>query len=103
LRDAKETLDAGDIANHRIGITRAASGVILRGGCMDLLDRIKMHVGIGVGADDVATEPERSRRIHAAINGSELAVFEGAGHSSSIETPALVIQLIQRTIVRSAR
>jgi pimeloyl-ACP methyl ester carboxylesterase len=87
--------------NHRIGITRAVSGVIGRRGCADLLDQIEMPVGIGVGDEDVATEPEKSERLHGAIKGSELVVFKGAGHSSSIETPPQVIALIDATIRRS--
>ncbi len=87
--------------NNRSGITRAVSGVIDRDGCSDLLGDIKIPVGIGVGDEDVATEPEKSERLHAAIAGSELVVFKGAGHSSSIETPALVNDLIDRTIRRS--
>ena len=87
--------------NNRSGITRTVSGVIDRDGCTDLLGEIKMPVGIGVGDEDVATEPEKSERLHAAIGGSELVVFKGAGHSSSIETPTLVNDLIDRTIRRS--
>lgn len=88
------------VGNHRIGITRAVSGVIDRKGCIDLLDEIDMPVGIGVGDEDVATVPAKSERIHAAIKGSELAVLENAGHSSTIETPQQVNALIERTIAR---
>lgn len=86
--------------NHRIGITRAVTGVINRSGCTDFLDKIDMPVGIGVGDEDIATVPKKSERIHAAIKGSELVVLTGAGHSSSIETPDLVNDLIERTIAR---
>lgn len=89
------------IGNHRIGITRAVSGVIDRDGCTDLLGEIKLPVGIGVGHEDVATVLSKSERLHAAIERSELVVFDGAGHSSSIETPGLVNDLIDRTIGRS--
>lgn len=85
-------------SNHRIGLTRAVFGVIDREGCADLLDRIKMPVGIGVGDEDVATVLEKSERLNAAIKGSKLAVFNRAGHSSSIETSALVNGLIEQTI-----
>ncbi|NDR57041.1 alpha/beta fold hydrolase [Aliiruegeria sabulilitoris] len=88
--------------NHRIGITRAVSGVIARDGCADLLRAIRMPVGIGVGDEDVATEPARSERLHGAISGSEMVEFAGAGHSSSIETPTQVSALIDQTIQRSA-
>jgi hypothetical protein len=59
-----------------------------------------MPVGIGVGDEDVATVPDRSRQMQAAIRGSEMVIFKGAGHSSSIETPLPVSELIQRTIER---
>lgn len=86
--------------NHRIGITRAVMGVIDRNGCADMLGRIDIPVGIGVGDEDVATVPEKSERMHRAIKGSELVVFKGAGHSSSIETPDQVCALVERTIKR---
>lgn len=86
--------------NDRIGITRAVLGVTERDGCADLLDKIDIPVGIGVGDEDVATVPEKSERMKAAIRVSELAVFKGAGHSSTIETPDQVNDLIKRTIQR---
>ena len=88
------------VDNHRIGITRAVSGVMSRDGCADILDEIELPVGIGVGAEDVATVPEKSEHIHTRIKGSELVVFTGAGHSPSIETPELVNDLIARTVQR---
>ena len=86
--------------NSRIGITRAVMGVIDRDGCADLLHKIDLPVGIGVGDEDVATVPEKAARMHAAIKGSELAVFKEAGHSSSIEAPGPVNDLIERTLGR---
>lgn len=87
--------------NDRVGITRAVTGVIERNDCSDLLSKIHLPVGIGVGDEDVATEPEKSERIHAEISGSELSIFKGVGHSSSIEGPSQVNALIERTIARS--
>jgi pimeloyl-ACP methyl ester carboxylesterase len=89
------------IGNHRIGITRSGSGVIEREGCADLLGEIRIPVGIGVGYEDAATEPRKSERMLALVKGAELAVFKRAGNYSSIETPKLVIDLIQRTIEQS--
>lgn len=88
-------------SNHRIGITNAVKGVIDRDGCADLLADIKVPVGIGVGDEDVATVPEKSERIHSAIENSQLVVFEHAGHSSSIEAPDQVCDLIKSTIQRA--
>lgn len=86
--------------NHRVGVTRAVQGVIDRDGCIDLLRMIEMPVGIGVGDEDVATVPEKSERMHAAIKESKLVILKTAGHSSSIETPGLVNDLIERTVAR---
>jgi len=88
------------VGNDRIGITRAVAGVIERDGCAGLLPGIDMPVGIGVGDEDVATLPGKSERLHVAIRESKLVVFNGAGHSSSIETPASVTDLMERTVGR---
>lgn len=90
-------------SNHRIGITRAVKGVIDREGCTDLLGKIKMPVGIGVGDEDVATVPEKADRMQRTIATSELVVFKRAGHSASIETPDQVTALIERTILRTEK
>lgn len=86
--------------NRRIGISRAVTGVIERQDCAGLLGQIDLPVGIGVGNEDVATVPEKAEHMHAAIGGSELVRFEGAGHSATIETPGPVNDLIERTIGR---
>lgn len=105
LNDPKRAAErkrwAGEITgNHRIGVTRAVSGVIDRESCADLLDGISIPVGIGVGEEDTATTPEKSERIHAAIRGSELVTFKSTGHMSAIESPEPVNELIERTINR---
>jgi len=78
------------VANDRIGITRAVTGVIERDGVYDQLGRIATPTLIIVGDEDVATVPEKSERMHAAIQGSKLVRIPRAGHSSTIEEPAAV-------------
>jgi 3-oxoadipate enol-lactonase len=78
------------IANHRLGITRAARGVITRRGVYEQLDRIALPTLILVGDQDLTTPPARSERIHARIPGSRLRWIPEAGHSSTIEEPAAV-------------
>jgi len=78
------------IANHRIGITRAVLGVTDRDSVIDQLGGITTPTLIIVGEEDVATVPEKSERMHAAIPGSTLVRVPKAGHSSSIEEPAAV-------------
>jgi len=77
-------------SNDRMGIIRAATGVIDREGIYEQLDRIATPTLILVGDQDLATPPARSERIHDRIAGSRLQVLPGAGHTSTIEEPAAV-------------
>lgn len=83
------------VANHRVGITRAVTGVIERQGVADEIHRIDLPTLIVVGDQDVATVPEKSHRMHARIPGSELVVVPGAGHTSTVEEPAAVTAAIE--------
>jgi pimeloyl-ACP methyl ester carboxylesterase len=77
-------------SSDRMGIIRAANGVIEREGVYEQLERIATPTLILVGDQDLATPPARSERIHASIAGSRLRVLPGAGHTSTIEEPAAV-------------
>lgn len=102
-RAAQKALWKKRIASaDRTGTTRAVGGVIARQGCVDLLANITLPVGIGVGGEDTATPPEKSKHIHAQIAGSELTLIDQAGHSSAIEQPLQVIALIERTLQRGS-
>lgn len=90
------------LANRRIGVTRAVSGVIARAGVADELHRIRLPTLIGTGAEDVATVPAKSERLHAAVPHAELVVFAGAGHTSCIEAPAAVTTAIADFLQRLA-
>lgn len=83
------------IANDRVGILRALDGVINRQGVYDQLDRLALPTLIVVGDQDVATTPDKARRIHARIAGSQLVIIPGAGHSSSVEKPAMVTAALE--------
>ncbi|HZF09692.1 MAG TPA: alpha/beta fold hydrolase [Thermoanaerobaculia bacterium] len=78
------------VANHRVGITRAVTGVITREGVYDSLDRIRVPTLLLVGDQDVATVPAKSQRLHERIAGSVLRILPGAGHSATIEEPEAV-------------
>ncbi|MEZ4511166.1 MAG: alpha/beta fold hydrolase [Chloroflexota bacterium] len=82
------------IENDRIGITRAVVGTIEREGVYEQISRITTPTLILVGDEDVATVPEKSRRIQAQISGSKLVMIPKAGHSSSIEEATAVNQAI---------
>lgn len=83
------------IANDRVGILRALDGVINRQGVYDQIDRITLPTLIVVGDQDVATVPDKARRIHGRIAGSQLVIIPGAGHSSSVEEPAAVTAALE--------
>jgi pimeloyl-ACP methyl ester carboxylesterase len=73
--------------NNRSSITRAVDGVIQRKGIADELHLITCPTLILVGDQDVATVPDKARKIHALIPHSKLVIFEGGGHTSSVEEP----------------
>ncbi|WP_419907658.1 alpha/beta fold hydrolase [Hoeflea sp.] len=84
------------VSNDRIGITRAVKGVVDRASVADEIKQIDMPVLIIVGEEDVATVPEKSEKMHAAIAGSKLVRIDRAGHSSTIEAPQDVNRALEQ-------
>ena len=78
------------VNNHRLGITRAARAVIERDGVFEQLGRINTPTLIIVGEEDTATDADKARRMHGAIENSQLVEIPSAGHSSAIEQPGAV-------------
>ncbi|UWQ13537.1 alpha/beta hydrolase [Aliiroseovarius sp. M344] len=81
-------------AGDRIGVTRAVNGVIYRDGIYDQLPQLSVPTLILSGEEDVATTPDKSQRMHDAIEGSKLVSIPKAGHSATIEAPDVVTQAI---------
>lgn len=77
-------------ANHKIGITRAVTGVISRKGVTDQLSQIRIPTLVIVGDQDVAIVPAKAELMHASIPNSRLVVIPGAGHTSTVEEPMAV-------------
>ena len=75
-------------------ITRSVNAVIKRKSILGELQNIKCPVLVVCGAEDVATVPEKSHRIHNEIPGSILKIVPQAGHSSSIEQPGHITDAI---------
>lgn len=48
-----------------------------------------------VGEEDVATPLAKAEAVAAAIPGARPVVVEGAGHSSTVEAPAVVTRLLR--------
>ncbi len=83
-----------EIASRPRSIVRAVRGVIERDGVMEAIPAIRVPTLVVVGDEDVATPPPKARRIHEHIAGSRLARIPAAGHSSSVEQPAEVTQVL---------
>ena len=71
-------------------IWRAVNGVILREPITSELRKIRAPTLVIVGEEDVATVPAKAERIAAGIANAKLVVIPGAGHSSTVEQPAIV-------------
>lgn len=89
-------------SNHKVGVTRAAIGVIEREGVYDKLEAITTPTLIVVGDEDTATPYAKAERMHFAIQGSKLAIIKGAGHTSSVEAPKQVNRVIDTFLSQCA-
>lgn len=89
-RQADRARWKAELKTNRPSITKAVDGIINRRGVRDELDRIAVPTLIVVGDEDVATVPDKSRRIQEKIAGSQLVIIPRAGHTSSVEEPAAV-------------
>lgn len=83
-----------ELMSNKRAITGPVEGVIYRKGVEDELTNITCPTLIIVGDEDIATKPEKAKFIQMAIVGAKLHVIPGAGHSSCIEKPEVVNQLI---------
>ena len=70
-------------------------GVIDRAPIHGELGRITVPTLIMVGEEDVATPPEKAERIAAGIKGATLVRVPRAGHSSTVEEPAVVLAAME--------
>jgi pimeloyl-ACP methyl ester carboxylesterase len=82
-------------ASDRTGIKKAIHGVIERAPVLAEIGGIAVPTLVIVGADDAAAPVAKSAAIAAAIPGSRLEILPDAGHSSSIEQPDAVAELIE--------
>ncbi|MDS4022395.1 MAG: alpha/beta hydrolase [Candidatus Competibacter sp.] len=90
----RQAMKATLLRNHRVGLTRAVTGVIERAGVYENLQQIRVPTLIIVGDQDVATVPAKAERIHVQIPRSRLAIIPGAGHTSTVEEPEAVNQVL---------
>lgn len=81
--------------NNKKGAVKATRGVISRDEVLSQLDKIKLPTLIVVGEEDVPTPYPEAQKMHFAIAGSKLAVIKGSGHSTPIEQPEQLNQVIE--------
>lgn len=81
------------LQNER-SIYRAVHGVIDRKGVVEELARVRTPTLVVVGEEDVATVPAKAERLHALIAGSRLVRLPRGGHSSTVEEPERVNQVL---------
>lgn len=86
------------IANRRIGIARAAMGVIERAPIYDQINKISAPTLVARGDEDMAISLEHAKRIHSRIAGSKLAIIPRAGHTPTVEEPAVVNGLLENLL-----
>lgn len=98
-----EVLRFGDIMGRRGDIWRAVNGVIERAGVHLELGRVTAPTLVLVGDEDVATVPAKAEKIAGAIRGAKLVRIPRAGHSSSVEEPALVTGAVEEFLRGLAR
>lgn len=82
------------LAGNGRHIVRAVRGVIEREGVAGEIAGVRTPTLVLVGDQDVATPPVKAMRIVSLIPGATLTVIPNAGHSSSVEQPALVTAAI---------
>jgi pimeloyl-ACP methyl ester carboxylesterase len=83
-------------ACDKAAIIQAVNSVVDRLPVNGEIGRITAPTLVAVGADDVATPMRESEAIAAGIPGARLEVIPGAGHSSSIEQPERVADLLEK-------
>ena len=88
--DERAALAAKLAALDPKGVRRATEGVIGRRGVTHLLGRIHTPTQVISGEGDTAVVPARARRTAAAIAGARFVAIPRAGHTTTLEEPALV-------------
>lgn len=85
-------------AVRRSGMKQAIYGVTDRVPILEELDAITAPTLVVVGADDVATPVAKSEAIADSIAGARLEIVPHAGHSSTIEQPDALCDLLEAFI-----
>jgi 3-oxoadipate enol-lactonase len=80
---------------QRAGIRQAVLGVANRLPAESEIGRIEAPTLVIVGDDDAATPPHKSQRIVELIPGARLVTIPDCGHTSTLEQPDVVTDLLR--------
>jgi 3-oxoadipate enol-lactonase len=83
------------LANRRIGVARAVIGVMNREPIYEQINKINAPTLVAIGDEDVAISMEQANRIRSRIARSKLAIIPRAGHTPTVEEPAVVNALLE--------
>ncbi len=67
----------------------------------DVLEQLAVPTLIVVGDEDVLTPVDDSRRMHAAVKGSELVIVPQTGHLANLERPELFNDAVRAFLDRA--
>jgi pimeloyl-ACP methyl ester carboxylesterase len=85
-----------DLMSRRRDIWRAVNGVVDRAGIHHELARITAPTLVVVGDEDIATPRPKAEKLAGAIKGARLVTIPRAGHSSTVEEPAVVTAALEQ-------
>lgn len=77
-------------------LIRFGRAIFERASVVEALRGVELPTLVVVGADDRATPPAKARTIAQTIRGARLEVIADAGHISTQEQPAAVLQALDR-------
>ena len=88
-------------ACERSGMARAIRGVTDRAAVLDELGRITAPTLVVAGDEDVATPVAKAEVVAAGIAGARLEVVSRCGHSSTLERPGVLSDLVESFLASS--
>lgn len=89
-------------ATDRVGMKKAILGVCDRAPIVDELGDVTAPTLVVVGEDDVATPVHKAETIVAGISGSTLRLVPDCGHSSTVERPVILADILEEFLAAQA-
>jgi 3-oxoadipate enol-lactonase len=86
---------------NRSALRQAVLGVADRAPVEPEIAGITVPTLVVTGADDRATPPDQARRIAALIPGAELHIIPDCGHTSTLERPSTITELLDAFLTKT--